>query len=63
MTRILQQSPRDKVLWVLSNHNGMMELGKLQAETKLRYAILTPVILVLAKEGKIKIEDEIVILL
>jgi len=62
MTRFLQQSPRDKVLWVLSNRDGKMELGKLQAEAKLRYAILTPVILVLVKEGKIKMDDDIITL-
>jgi hypothetical protein len=40
-----------------------MELGRLRGETGMRYAILTPAILLLYKEGLIKIEDGIVKLL
>jgi len=40
-----------------------MELGKLRDETGIRYAILTPAILLLKKEGRIKVEDDIITLL
>ena len=57
------QSPRDRILWILNSHDGSMELGRLRGETGMRYAILTPAILLLYKEGLIKIEDGIVKLL
>ena len=57
------QSPRDRILWILNSHDGSMELGRLRGETGMRYAILTPAILLLRKEGLIKIEDGIVKLL
>jgi len=40
-----------------------MELGKMRGETGIRYAILTPAILLLKKEGRIKVEDGIITLL
>ena len=40
-----------------------MTLGKLRGETGMRYAVLTPAILVLKKEGLIKVEDDIITLL
>jgi hypothetical protein len=40
-----------------------MELGKLRGETGIRYAILAPAILLLKKEGRIKIKDDIITLL
>ena len=57
------QSPRDRILWILNNHDGSMELGRLRGDTGMRYAILTPAILLLRKEGLIEIEDGIVKLL
>ena len=57
------QSPRDRILWILNSHGGSMELGKLRDETGIRYAILTPAILLLKKEGRIKVEDDIITLL
>ena len=57
------QSPRDRILWILNSHGGSIELGKLRGETGIRYVILTPIILILVKEGKIRIEEERVILL
>ena len=40
-----------------------MERGKLRGETGMRYAILTPAILLLHKEGRIKVEDDRITLL
>jgi hypothetical protein len=57
------QSPRDRILWILNSHDGSMELGRLRGETGMRYAILTPAILLLRKEGLIKLEDDIITLL
>ena len=57
------QSPRDRILWILNSHDGRMELGRLRGETGMRYAILTPAILLLRKEGLIKLEDDIITLL
>ena len=57
------QSPRDRILWILNSHDGSMELGRLRDETGMRYAILTPAILLLRKEGLIKLEDDIITLL
>jgi hypothetical protein len=39
-----------------------MELGQLRGETGMRYAILTPAILLLKKEGRIKVDDDIITL-
>ena len=57
------QSPRDRILWILNSHDGSMKLGRLRGETGMRYAILTPAILLLRKEGLIKLEDDIITLL
>ena len=57
------QSPRDRILWILNSHGGSMTLGKLRGGTGMRYAVLTPAILVLKKEGLIKVEDDIITLL
>jgi hypothetical protein len=57
------QSPRDRILWILNSHGGSIELGKLRGKTGIRYAILTPAILLLKKEGRIKIEEKILTLL
>jgi hypothetical protein len=57
------QSPRDRILWILNNHDGSIELGRLRGETGIRYAILTPAILLLKKEGRIKLEEDVITLL
>ena len=57
------QAPRDRILWILSNHCGKMERSRLRRCVGIRYAILDPALAELAREGRIKIADEIVILL
>ena len=56
------QSPRDRVLWILSEHGGQMKRSRLRAATGMRYALLDPIIEVLARDGKIRMDDEIVTL-
>ena len=51
----LSQSPRDRILWILTNNGGKMERSRLRASTRMRYALLNPILNELAKEGRIKI--------
>jgi len=54
------QSSRDRILWILTNSGGSMVLGKLRGETGMRYAILTPAILLLHKEGRIELQQALI---
>jgi hypothetical protein len=49
------QSPRDRILWILSNHGGKMVRDSLRAATGLRLATLNMLLDELAREGKINI--------
>ena len=49
------QSPRDRILWILSNNGGKMERSRLRARAGMRYALLNPILDDLAKEGRIRI--------
>ena len=49
------QSPRDRILWVLTNHDGRMERGRLRRCAGIKCADLDPILSELAREGKIKI--------
>jgi 3-phenylpropionate/cinnamic acid dioxygenase small subunit len=62
MTDHSSQSPRDRVLWILSEHGGQLERSILRRYTGMRYALLDPVLEELARDGKIRIEEEIVTL-
>jgi hypothetical protein len=57
------QSPRDRVLWILSEHGGQMERSRLRRHTGMRYALLDPILEELARDGKIKIEEGIITLI
>ena len=59
----LSQSPRDRVLWILANNGGTMERSRLRATTGMRYALLNPILEELAREGRIKIPGDLVILI
>jgi predicted transcriptional regulator len=50
----LSQSPRDRILWILSNNGSKMERSRLRAATGMRYALLNPILDELVKEGRIK---------
>ena len=57
------QSPRDRVLWMLSNSGGKMERSRLRRCAGMRYALLDPILVELASEGKIRISGEMVTLI
>jgi hypothetical protein len=57
------QSPRDRVMWILSEHGGEMERGRLRAATGMRYALLDPILEELARDGKIRVEGESITLI
>ena len=53
-TTSLSQSPRDRILWILTNNGDKMERGRLRAATGMRYALLNPLLDELVRKGKIK---------
>jgi len=62
MTRPLL-SPRDRVLWILATRGRKLERSRLRRCTGMRYADLDPILLDLAREGRIRMEDDIITLL
>jgi predicted transcriptional regulator len=48
------QSSRDRILWILANHDGKMERSRLRRRMAMRYALLNPILEELAREGRIK---------
>jgi hypothetical protein len=59
MTNHVSQSPRDRVLWILTEHGGQIERSRLRRHAGMRYALLDPILEELARDGKIRIEEEI----
>jgi DNA-binding MarR family transcriptional regulator len=53
------QSPRDKVLWELANH-GKMKKSDLRRRTKLNLSELEPILEELEKEGRIRIDANMI---
>ena len=51
----LSHSPRDRILWILSEHGGKMERSRLRRRMGMRYALLNPILDELVREGWIKI--------
>ena len=51
------QSPRDRILWILTNSGGKMERSRLRRHVGVRYAVLDPLLADLIGEGRIRIED------
>jgi hypothetical protein len=47
------QSPRDRVLWVLTNGSGMTDRSSLKMGTGMTYADLDPILGELTRDGKI----------
>jgi hypothetical protein len=56
------QSPRDKVLWELANH-GKMKKSDLRRRSGLRLSELEPIIEDLAREGRIRISGQVIVIL
>jgi hypothetical protein len=48
------QSPRDRILWILSNNGGKIERSRLRAATGMRYALRNPILEELGRDGRIK---------
>ena len=55
------QSLRDRILWILVNNGGKMERSRLRASTRMRYALLNPILEELVREGRIRISGEMII--
>jgi hypothetical protein len=45
-------SPRDRILWTLTEHGGKMERSRLRRRMAMRYAMLIPILEELAREGR-----------
>jgi hypothetical protein len=58
----LSQSPRNRILWILVNNGGKMERSRLRAAMAVPYAYLNPLLEELAREGRIRISGDIIIL-
>lgn len=50
------QSPRDRILWVLTSNEGRMGRSKLRARVGIEYVLLDPILAELVEEGRIIIE-------
>jgi hypothetical protein len=42
-------------MWLLANHDGIMERSRLRRRMAMRYALLNPILEELVREGRIKI--------
>ena len=47
------QSPRDRILWIITNNGGKMERSDIRRSMAMKYADLDPIHEELAKEGRI----------
>ena len=57
------QTPRDRILWIISSSGGKMERSRLRRCAGMRLADLEPILGELAKEGRIRITGEMVSLI
>ena len=57
------QSPRDRVLWILTNSGGEMDRSRLRRCAGMKLADLNLILGELAREGKIKITGEVISIL
>jgi hypothetical protein len=56
-------SPGDRILWILTNSGRKIERSKLRRRMAMKCVELDPILGKLASEGKIRLSDEIIILL
>ena len=59
----ISQSPRDRILWILTNSGGKMERSRLRRCAGMRLADLNLILGELAREGRIRITGEMVSLI
>ncbi len=57
------QSPHDYVLWILSNHCGKMEHSRLRRSMGIRYDILNHILMELSRDGRVRIDGEMISIL
>jgi hypothetical protein len=57
------QSPRDRILWILTNSDGKMERSRLRRCTGMKLADLDTILGELARGGKIRISGEAISLI
>ena len=57
------QSPKDRVLWILTNSGGKMDRSRLRRCAGIKLADLNLILGELAREGRIKITGEIITLI
>ena len=50
----LSQYPRDRILWLLANHDVKVERSRLRRRMGMRYALINPILEELVKKGRIK---------
>ena len=51
----ISQSPRDRILWILTNNDDRMERSRLRICIGMGYALLNPILNELVREGRIRI--------
>jgi hypothetical protein len=56
-------SPRDRILWILSNGGGKMDRSRLRRCSGLKLADLNPILEELTREGRVRITGEMVSLI
>ena len=56
-------SPGDRILWILTNSGRKIERSRLRRRMAMKYVELDTILGKLAREGKIRISDEIIILI
>jgi hypothetical protein len=49
------QPPRDRILWIPANNGDKIERSRLRASTRMRYALLNPILEELARKDRIKL--------
>ncbi len=57
------QSPRDRVLWILTNSGGKMDRSRLRRCAGIKLADLNLILGELVREGRIKITGEVISIL
>ena len=59
----MPQSPRDRILWILTNSSGKMDRSRLRRCTGIKLADLNLILGELVREGRIKITGEVISIL
>jgi len=54
------QSPRDHILWILTNSGGKMDRSRLRRCAGIKLADLNLILSELAREGRIRITGEVI---